>query len=129
MLWLKRAQPKTRKDLGRISEDHAARFLTSKGYRIKERNYRTPRGEIDIIAEHGKTLVFIEVKARSSDEHGRPLDSVTSPKERTIAAVAGSYISTREKRERLTRYDVVEVHLTPEGRVLKVEVVEGAFRG
>ncbi len=128
MLW-RRAKPKTRKELGRISEDHAARFLASKGYRIKERNYRTRRGEIDIIAEHGQTLVFVEVKARSSDQHGRPLDSVTSPKERTIAAVAGAYLSTCEKRERLTRYDVVEVHITPEGRVTKVEVVEGAFRG
>jgi putative endonuclease len=128
MFWRRRAQPKTRKELGRISEDHAARFLASKGYRIKERNYRTSRGEIDIIAEQRDVLVFVEVKARSSDEHGRPLESVTSPKQRTIAAVAARYLSTREKRERLTRFDIVEVHITPAGRVMKVEVVEGAFR-
>ena len=129
MFWFKRARPKTRKELGRISEEHAARFLASKGYRIKERNYRTRRGEIDIIAEQRDVLVFIEVKARSSDEHGRPLESVTSSKQRTISAVASIYLSTREKRERLTRFDVVEVHITPHGRVTKVEVVEGAFRG
>ncbi len=128
MLWRK-PQPKTSKELGRISEDHAARFLTSKGYRIKERNYRTPRGEIDIIAEQRDILVFIEVKARSSDEHGRPLESVTSHKARTIASVAGTYLSAREGRERLTRFDIVEVHITPAGRVIKVEVIEGAFRG
>ncbi|MFB3880068.1 MAG: YraN family protein [Armatimonadota bacterium] len=128
MPWLGRAKPKTRKELGRTSEDHAARYLASKGYRIKERNYRTPRGEIDIIAEHRETLVFVEVKARSSDEHGRPLESVTAPKQRTISAVASIYLSTRERRERLTRFDVVEVRITPQGRVTKVELVEGAFR-
>ncbi len=124
-----RARPKTRKELGRISEDHAARFLASRGYRIRERNYRTPRGEIDIVAEQGDVLVFVEVKSRSSGEHGRPLESVTSSKARTIAAVGGSYLSSREKRERLTRYDIVEVHITPGGHVMKVEVIEGAFRG
>ena len=129
MLWGKRAKSKTKKELARIGEDHAARYLSSRGYRIKERNYRTPRGEIDIIAEHRDTLVFIEVKARSSDEYGTPLESVTPWKARRIAAVAGTYLGTRERRERLTRYDVVEVYLTPEGRVTKIGVVQGAFGG
>jgi len=129
VLWGKRPKRKTKKELARIGEDHAARYLSSRGYRIKERNYRTPRGEIDIIAEHRDTLVFIEVKARSSDEYGTPLENVTPWKARRIAALAAAYVGSHERRERLTRYDVVEVHLTPEGRVTKIGVVQGAFGG
>jgi putative endonuclease len=127
VLWGKRAKSKTKKELARIGEDHAARYLAARGYRIRERNYRTRRGEIDIVAEHRDTLVFIEVKARSSDEYGTPLESVTSWKARRIAGVAATYLGRREKRERLTRYDVVEVYLTAEGRVTRIGVVEGAF--
>lgn len=129
MLWKNWEKPKTKQELARIGEDHAMRFLASKGYRIKERNYRAPGGEIDLIAEQGEALVFIEVKARSSGEFGSPVEAVTSWKQRTIASVAASYISLRERRERLTRFDIVSVYLTPQGRVTKIEVLPGAFGG
>jgi putative endonuclease len=131
MLWRKR-QPKTDKELGRIGEDHAARYLASRGYAIKERNYRAPgRVEIDIVAERKGVLAFIEVKARRSagaDDAFRPSTNVTPWKQRQIVRAAGLYVSTRERRERVTRFDVVEVHMTPEGRVSKVELIEGAFQ-
>jgi len=125
MLWRGRRKPKTTQELGRIAEDHAARCLRSKGYRIVERNYRTPRGEIDIIADHRDSLVFVEVKSRTSTEDFDPRDSVTPGKQHHIMLAAAAYL---RKRDRVTRFDVVEVLITPEGRVEKIEVIEGAFQ-
>jgi len=128
MLGRKPAKPKTRKDLGDIAEEHAARYLAARGYRIRERNFRTRGGEVDIVAEHHRALVFVEVRARTSSGFMTPLESVTPTKQRRIVRAANTYISTRERRERVMRYDVVEVLLTPEGRVQKINVLEGAFQ-
>jgi putative endonuclease len=121
-------KPKTRKELGRIAEEHAARYLASRGYRIRERNFRTRGGEVDIIAEHRGALAFVEVRARTSSDFMSPIESVTTTKQRRITRAANSYVSTRERRERIMRYDVVEVLLTPEGQVQKISVTEGAFK-
>jgi len=119
-------QPKVR--LARTGEDHAARYLASRGYRIRERNYRAPGGaEVDIVAEHRGTLVFVEVKSRSSTDFAQPHESVTPAKQRQIARAASAYLAAREGRERLTRFDVVEVLLTPQGRVRRITLTAGAF--
>ena len=124
-----RARPKTKKELGRIAEDHAARYLASRGYRIKDRNFRLSRGpEVDIIAEKKDVLVFAEVKSRSAADEFAPRDSVTPWKQRQIIRAASGYIQYREHRERVMRFDIVEVYLTPEGRVQKIEQYEGAFK-
>jgi putative endonuclease len=65
------------KPLGSKGEDLAVRFLEKKGYRILSRNFRTPVGEIDVIAEDRNTLVFIEVKTRTDDSFGHPFEAVT----------------------------------------------------
>jgi len=125
MLWRGRRKPKTTQELGRIAEDHAARYLRSKGYRIRERNYTTPRGEIDIIAEHRNSLVFVEVKSRTSTEDFDPRDSVTPGKQHRIMLAAAAYLRNRD---RVTRFDVVEVSITPDGKVEGIDVIEGAFQ-
>lgn len=125
MLWRGRRKPKTRQELGRIAEDHAARYLRSKGYRILERNYTTPRGEIDIIAEHRNSLVFVEVKSRTSTEDFDPRDSVTPGKQHRIMLAAAAYLRNRD---RVTRFDVVEASITPNGKVERIDVIEGAFQ-
>jgi putative endonuclease len=66
-----------RKILGQEGEDRAARHLAKQGYKILERNYRTPSGEIDLIALHQGTVVFVEVKTRTSDAYGAPELAVT----------------------------------------------------
>jgi putative endonuclease len=127
MFWHRRR--KTRKELGRIGEDHAARFLTSRGYRIRERNFRLGRGsELDIVAEHEGVLVFVEVKSRTTSDDFLPRDQVTPRKQRQISRAASAYVGLRERRERVSRFDIVEVYLTPEGHVEKIDVLEGAFR-
>ena len=73
---------------GRAGEEQAARFLTARGWRILEKNYAAPCGEIDLIALDGKTLVFVEVKARAYSAFGGPLAAVTPAKQRRIAQTA-----------------------------------------
>ncbi|PIQ97014.1 MAG: YraN family protein, partial [Nitrospinae bacterium CG11_big_fil_rev_8_21_14_0_20_56_8] len=72
-------------DLGQEGERKAADFLRSKGYRILQRNFRCAAGEIDIIAEDRKTVVFVEVKTRSGEGVGHPSLAVTPAKQKKIA--------------------------------------------
>ena len=128
MLRRKPANPKMKQELARIGEDHAARYLRYRGYRIRERNFRARSGEVDIIAEQKGALVFVEVKARSSDEFGEPREAVTGWKQRRIVNAARFYVARLAGGERSVRFDVAEVFLTPRGRVTKVEVIPDAFR-
>jgi putative endonuclease len=127
MLWRGLRKPKTWQELGRIAEDHAARHLRSQGHRVIARNYRAPTGEIDIITEHRGVVVFVEVKSRSTDDLAAR-DSVTPGKQRRIVRTAAAWLSAHGGRERVTRFDVVEVAITPEGRVERIDAIEGAFR-
>ena len=77
---------------GKWGEDKAAEFLKGKGYSIIERNYRCRWGEIDIIAERAGTVHFVEVKTRSSDDYGSPLEAITCDKMHHIMRAAQYYI-------------------------------------
>jgi putative endonuclease len=120
-----------KKELGANGEEIAVRFLKNRGYRILERNYRTKLGEIDIIAEQGRDLVFIEVKTRSATRYGSPLESVTVPKQRKLARVAQEYVSKRGCRNRPARFDVVGIQakISDVGQHsdFKIELVQNAF--
>lgn len=75
--------------LGKEGEDRAAAYLTSRGYKIEARNFRTLFGEIDIVARDKNTLVFIEVKTRSDRSYGLPEDAITARKlQRLLKACA-----------------------------------------
>lgn len=78
--------------LGKIGENAAAEFLTRKGYRIVTRNYRCRAGEIDIIAQRGAELDFIEVKTRQGTDYGRPCESITQEKKLHIKNAAQQYL-------------------------------------
>jgi uncharacterized protein (TIGR00252 family) len=78
---------------GRDSEAEAARHLQRAGYRIVARNYRTPFGEIDLVAYDGAVLAFIEVKARRSERFGTPHAAVTADKRRRLTRVALAYLA------------------------------------
>lgn len=78
---------------GRDSEAEAARHLQRAGYRIVARNYRTPFGEIDLVAYDGAVLAFVEVKARRSERFGTPQAAVTADKRRRLTRVALSYLA------------------------------------
>src|SRR2546428_9757385 len=81
--------------LGAEGERVASRFLEARGYRILERNYRTRRGEIDLIAEDGRMLMFVEVKVRLDDRFGGPAAAITRAKHARLARLAQQYLVLR----------------------------------
>jgi putative endonuclease len=95
--------------IGQRGERAAADFLQQHGFRILEHNYRNHVGEIDLIAEHDSTLVFVEVKTRSSMSHGQPSDAVHQDKQRRLVRVALVYLKRHGWLERSSRFDVVDI--------------------
>ena len=98
---------KTKK--GTIGENLAVDYLKKKGYRIFQRNYRFEHGEIDIVAEDGNALVFVEVKARRSKQFGEPEDAVTPRKREKIRSTANGYLFENNIDDKECRFDVVAI--------------------
>jgi putative endonuclease len=97
--------------LGRAGEEIACEYLLKKGYVIVARRFRMFRGEIDIIARDGETLVFVEVKARADVSHGRPEESVTPGKQRQIRRIAQGYLLKEPWAGVACRFDVISILL------------------
>ncbi|MGN0948111.1 YraN family protein [uncultured Megasphaera sp.] len=117
-----------RKALGAYGEKAALTYLRhEKGYAIRACNYRSCVGEIDIIAEDGETIVFVEVKTRCSDEYGLPCEAVEKHKRRKICRVAESYLARHDLWERPCRFDVVEVWPDRSCGELRVRHIVHAF--
>ena len=95
--------------LGRAGEEIACDYLVKKRYAIVARRFRMFRGEIDIIARDGATLVFIEVKARADESHGRPEESVTPGKQRQIRKIARGYLVENPCGDSDCRFDVISI--------------------
>lgn len=110
---------------GTVGEAIAAGFLEQRGYRILERNYRCPRGEIDLVAWDDVTLVFVEVKARRRTTLPGALDSINRRKQRRMFYAAEHFLATRGLSPRETRFDVVVV--LGEGEDVRCELVRDAF--
>jgi len=115
----------TRRKLGDAGEDLAAAALKKQGYKILERNYTTPLGEIDLIARQGGELVFIEVKTRKSLRFGEPQDAVTPAKQARLQRLADYYLQRQRLGEVEVRFDVVGITMSESGP--KVEVIQNAF--
>lgn len=96
-------------DLGRRGERAAARFLEARGFEILERNWTCDAGEADIIARHEGDLVFVEVKTRSSLEHGLPDEAVDVAKRSRYERIAAYYLRDCDMVDVLVRFDVVSL--------------------
>ncbi len=95
--------------LGICGEQAALKFYREHGYRLREKNYRVPCGEIDLILEKDRELVFAEVKARRSGRYGLPQEAVALTKQRRIIRAAMWYCQAKGLHGRLMRFDVVAV--------------------
>ncbi|MFQ5879297.1 MAG: YraN family protein [Dehalococcoidia bacterium] len=118
-----------RQRLGSLGERLAAVHLEAKGYRLRERNFRVREGEIDIVAEVGDVLVFVEVRTRRGHTMGTAIESITDRKRQRLLAAAQAYGQQREGLPGQWRLDVIAVDLAADGRLLKVEHVENAVEG
>ncbi len=121
----RRATPKVDASLGERGENVAAKYLTGLGYKILQRNYRVKAGEIDIVARHGRTLVFVEVKTRV-DEEVRPEDQVNLDKQHQITKAARTYLSRFGHPQPPARFDVIAI-VWPEGREPIIRHHQNAF--
>jgi putative endonuclease len=123
--WL--AQRFPTKSLGQRGEDAAARFLKRKGYRILARHVDSPLGELDIIAVHGGTLVFVEVKTRTSADKGHPAEAIDPRKEHRMTQAALAYLKRNGLLKHAARFDVVAVTWPQSARRPAIEHYENAF--
>lgn len=101
--------PDRRRATARRGEGLAALYLRLKGYRIEVRNWRCSLGEIDIVAWDGDTLVFVEVKTRTSGAAGSPEEAVTAQKRRRLVRLAQALLAQRGGEAPPCRFDVVAV--------------------
>lgn len=94
---------------GKRSEIIATDYLRNKGYKILETNYTNKIGEIDLIAQDKDYIVFVEVKARSSQAFGHPLDAIDEKKQQKIHAVASLYLVEKRKYGKPCRFDAISI--------------------
>lgn len=112
----------TNKIKGKRGEEIAAKFLADKGFEILEMNYYASRyGEIDIIAKDGNTLVFCEVKARSTQAFGHPLESITHSKIQKMQNAVSFYLMQKNPKIKNYRIDAVSIVFKPQVEILHIE--------
>lgn len=110
---------------GAIAERKAWLFLRKKKYKLLESNYRTRFGEVDLIVENNKYIVFAEVKMRTTDFAGEPREAVTFSKQQKIIAAAKQYLSSHNTAKQ-PRFDVIEV-ICDKNSIKSIKHLENAF--
>lgn len=117
-----------RKELGAWGENQAKKYLENKGYTIEVMNWRSPFGEIDIIAEKNGVLVAVEVKTRKvyRDMYGEPREAVNRVKQHHLRKTFLAYLQQREEEPKAVRLDVIEVKVEQTG-IYYVEHIEGCI--
>lgn len=109
--------------LGLEGERLAERYLRKRGLKTIARRFGTPLGELDLVMQQGRTVVFVEVKSRADDKHENPVDAVTRRKQARVARAVKWFLKTKGWEERPCRFDVVTVVFT-DGNQPQVEHIE-----
>ena len=119
-----------RRRLGQLGEQLAADHLVRRGFEIVERNYRTRWGELDIVAYDGRILAFCEVKSRRvAHDRRKAFEALHTPKRNQVRKMAACWLIERSQRPFAdeVRFDAIGVTFSPDGRLLGIEHLEGAF--
>lgn len=115
----------TKSEIGKLGEESVCAYLMERGYTIAARNYRIKGGEIDIIAENGDYLAFVEVKARKPDSMVSGFEAVTKRKRSLIIKTASDYCCKHPNMLQ-PRFDVAQV-IVSEGKVLSIDYIFNAY--
>ena len=115
-----------RRDTGILGEKLAQDFLRKQGYLILETNYRCSEGEVDIIANHGEFLIFVEVRTKRSFQQGSPEESITPAKMERLRTVTAHYLQAHHDLPSSWRIDVVAIELDRNNKPLRIELIENA---
>ena len=118
-----------RHHLGRTGEDLAAEHFERLGYDVVDRNYRTRYGELDLVCFDGETLVFCEVKTRRANRAASPWDNLHSEKRAQVRRMSAAWLAEKPGRPyaQQLRFDAVGVLFDPQGRLVALDHLEGAF--
>jgi putative endonuclease len=116
-----------RQSLDRRGERAAERFVRRLGYKIVARRERGPLGEIDLVAVDGRTIVFIEVKTRTSHDAGHPAEAVDAAKQQKLTRLALAWLKRHELLEYPARFDVLAVTWPPDARRPHIDHYQNAF--
>lgn len=114
------------RDVFRMGEDEACRFLRKNRCKILDRNYRTKTGELDIIARQDKNILFVEVKTRTSSAFAQPWEAVGYRKRKNIKTAAKAYVQEKAIRGFEFRFDVISIVLDQELKPT-IEWLQNAF--
>lgn len=117
----------TRKITGGFGEDLAERYLRARGYSVLEKNFRTPFGEIDLIAERDGCVVFLEVKTRISERFGPPLSAITWEKKKKVIKNCQYYLKAKKILWGPCRIDVMGIKLDNSFRVEIIKYIKNAI--
>jgi putative endonuclease len=120
------AKDNGRRALGELGERLAAEHLEAKGYRVRERNFRTAAGEIDIVAEAGGVLAFVEVKCRRGASMGTAAESLSPAKQRRMVEMAEAYGQARDDLPEQWRIDLIAIDFESDGRLASLVHYENA---
>jgi putative endonuclease len=120
------AAPNPRRALGQRGEALVAAWYERSGYEILDRNWRRREGELDLILSRGRSIVFCEVKTRSSNRFGAPVEAITRVKQQRIRVLAARWLGENRLGGRDLRFDVASV-MVERGTDPVIDVLEGAF--
>lgn len=113
-------------EVGKLGEQEAKEYLKKNNYQILGLNFRCKLGEIDIIAYHKNTIVFVEVKTRKNNVYGTPAQAVNKSKQKRIIKTALYYLQLKNKYNENVRFDIVEVWQSD--KVIKdINIIPNAF--
>lgn len=115
-----------RRLFGQEGEAAAESYLRRKGYRILAKNLRSSLGELDLVAEDGRVLVFVEVKARRTEEFGGAIHAVHQRKQEKLIRLASQYLARHQMTNRACRFDVVLLQGT-DASAPQIEHIQNAF--
>ncbi|MEO8147747.1 MAG: YraN family protein [Bacteroidia bacterium] len=114
----------THNELGLKGEQLALEYLTSKGFKILEKNYRYLKAEVDLIAKKDDLIILIEVKTRSTDYFGRPEEAISKSKQRLLIDAADHYIQSNNLKNEV-RFDAISIIINKKG--ISINHIEDAF--
>ena len=115
-----------RHQMGRENEQLAATYLRQNGYTIIQHNFRTQQGEIDIIAQDNNTIVFVEVKSRSSTHFGHAVQALTHKQQIRLSKTALTYLHLNQLKNHSARFDVVAIQKDPQNGT-DIRLIKNAF--
>ncbi|BCX02133.1 MAG: UPF0102 protein [Candidatus Roseilinea sp.] len=116
-----------RSDVGAWGEAIAANYLEQRGYTVRARNWRSGHGELDIVAERGETIVFVEVRTRRSDTYGRPEETISPRKRAKLIATAQAYLDEHGFHDAQWQIDVIAIELDARNATSQLEHIECAI--